>query len=75
MVNRLLAFMGACCLILIVIALVPMVPAHAQGSNCINGSCDTPEDNKQVCTNPGHHCGTGSECRCRTAIICACRET
>jgi hypothetical protein len=38
MMNRLLAFLGACGLVLALTALTPMLPAYADGSDC-DGDC------------------------------------
>jgi len=71
MFARMLAFLGACGLIIVLTGVIPVLPAYATGTNC-TGTCKTEDDGSGGChtsqpTGPGACANTGTGCGCHTS--------
>lgn len=77
--NRIMSFVGACGLILALTALVPMLPAYADGVDCEGGCIGDPlEGGGETCaTDQTSATCSGNGCSCSTknglgGSICSC---
>ena len=67
MFGRMLAFLGACGLLIVLTGVVPILPAYATGTNCGGTGCASESNGncKGSDYQPAGAC-TGNNCGCKT---------
>ncbi len=78
MFARMLAFLGACGLIIVLTGIIPLLPVYANGTDCTGSGCPTEDDGACKTSHTEAECsGTGCDCHTGSnpitgAATCAC---